>query len=107
MVTGAESDRKSRDKEQQDKMKKIEHIIEKKQCILSESDVTIEGSIFSAATGAYWPHEDGKPFHTFRTATVLCDGDNVTFKNAYLKIRPDRVKKTVRLSLSILMEMIS
>ena len=36
--------------------------------ILSEK---ICETLFSAATGAYWPHEDGKPFHTFRTATVL------------------------------------
>ena len=61
-------------------MKKTEHITVKKQCVLSESNVRIEDSIFTAATGAYWIHEDGKPFHTFRTATVLCDGDNVTFK---------------------------
>ena len=45
------------------------------------SDVSIEGQTYSGATGALAIHPDGRPYHTFRTATVLVDGDRVSFKN--------------------------
>ncbi len=48
---------------------------------ISESNITIEDQTFSGARYAYEEHPDGKPYHTFRTYTVLADGDNVTFKN--------------------------
>ena len=45
------------------------------------SDISIEGQTYSGATGALAIHPDGRPYHTFRTATVLVDGDRVSFKN--------------------------
>ena len=48
---------------------------------ISESNVTIENQEFKGALSAHLPHADGKPYHTFRTYTVLVDGDNVTFRN--------------------------
>lgn len=48
---------------------------------ISESNITIENKIFSGAHFARELHEDGRPRGTFRSYTVLVDGDNVSFKN--------------------------
>ena len=48
--------------------------------IISESDITIEGREFSGSLSARMPHPDGRPYHTFRTYSLLVDGNNVTFK---------------------------
>ncbi len=48
---------------------------------ISESNITIENQEFKGNLSAHLPHEDGRPYHTFRTYTALVDGDNVTFKN--------------------------
>ncbi len=48
---------------------------------LSENDKVYEGLSFRGNIGARMIHEDGRPYHTFRTASVLADGDRITFKN--------------------------
>lgn len=48
---------------------------------ISESNIIIENQIYKGALSAHMPHADGKPYHTFRTYTVLVDGDNITFRN--------------------------
>lgn len=48
---------------------------------ISESDITIENITYTGALYAKKEHEDGRLYGTFRTYTVLVDGDNVTFKN--------------------------
>ncbi len=51
------------------------------QYILSESDRVYTGETYIGDKGAFEIHEDGRPYHTFRTATVRVDGDRVRFKN--------------------------
>ncbi len=48
---------------------------------ISESNIIIENKTFSGAHFAREVHPDGTPRGTFRSYTVLCDGDNVTFRN--------------------------
>ena len=48
---------------------------------ISESNITIENKTFSGSHFARELHSDGKKRGTFRSYTVLVDGDNVTFKN--------------------------
>ena len=48
---------------------------------ISESTLTIENRIFSGAHFAREIHSDGLARGTFRSYTVLVDGDNVRFKN--------------------------
>ncbi len=40
----------------------------------------IEDKVYTGDIGAYRMHPDGKPYHTFRTSTVLVDGDDITFR---------------------------
>lgn len=49
--------------------------------VISESDILIEGKNFEGSLSAHMRHEDGRPYHTFRTATVLVNGNRVKFKN--------------------------
>ncbi len=51
------------------------------QSVIGFSDDVIDGKTFTNACGAVEIHPDGKPFHTFRTATLLVNGDNLTFRN--------------------------
>lgn len=48
---------------------------------ISESDIVIENRIFGGSHYARELHPDGQKRGTFRSYTVLVDGDNVTFKN--------------------------
>ena len=48
--------------------------------ILSQDGLHVEGETFTGGTGAFRTHPDGRPYHTFRTATLLADGDRMTFK---------------------------
>ena len=48
---------------------------------ISESNITIENRIFSGSHFARELHPDGEKRGTFRSYTVLVDGDNVRFKN--------------------------
>ena len=48
--------------------------------IISESNITIEGKEFSGRLYARKMHPDGRPYHTFRTYTLLVDGNDVTFR---------------------------
>lgn len=47
---------------------------------ISESNIVIENKIFSGSHFAKEIHEDGNKYGTFRTYTVLVDGNNITFK---------------------------
>lgn len=49
--------------------------------VISESDILIEGKNFEDSLSAHMRHEDGRPYHTFRTATVLVNGNRVKLKN--------------------------
>ncbi|SDZ73257.1 pectinesterase [Lachnospiraceae bacterium NK3A20] len=51
------------------------------QTVISESNITIENQIYTGDLYARKMHKDGRPYHTFRTATVLVDGDHITFRN--------------------------
>lgn len=51
------------------------------QYIISEDNLVIENKIYSGSLGAYDVHEDGRKRHTFRTQTVLVDGNDITFKS--------------------------
>lgn len=48
---------------------------------ISESNITIENKTFSGSHFARELHPDGRKRGTFRSYTVLVDGDNVVFKN--------------------------
>lgn len=48
---------------------------------ISESNITIENRVFSGSHYAKELHPDGQKRGTFRSYTVLVDGDNVIFKN--------------------------
>ncbi|MBR2381762.1 MAG: pectin methylesterase [Clostridia bacterium] len=48
---------------------------------ISESNVIVENKTFSGSHFAREIHSDGTQRGTFRSYTVLVDGDNVTFKN--------------------------
>lgn len=51
------------------------------QYILSESDKIYTGEVFSGNICANAIHPDGRPYHTFRTPTVLADGDRIVFRD--------------------------
>ena len=48
---------------------------------INESNITIENQTFSSGNFAREIHEDGQKRGTFRSYTVLADGDNISFKN--------------------------
>ncbi|MCR5229919.1 MAG: pectin methylesterase [Solobacterium sp.] len=48
---------------------------------ISENGVEIRDQKYSGGLYALMIHEDGRPYHTFRTATVLIDGSDVTCRN--------------------------
>lgn len=52
----------------------------KEQIVISENNLIIEDKKYTGALGAFQPHPDGRPRHTFRTQSVLVDGHNITFK---------------------------
>lgn len=49
--------------------------------VIAESDLWISGQTFRRNLSAYQTHPDGRPYHTFRTATVLVTGNNITFQD--------------------------
>lgn len=51
------------------------------QYTISDNNIIIEDKSYTGNLGAYETHEDGRPRHTFRTQTVLVEGNNITFKN--------------------------
>lgn len=48
---------------------------------ISESNIIIKNEKYSGNLGAWEMHEDGRPRHTFRTQTVLVDGQHVVFRD--------------------------
>ena len=48
---------------------------------ITGSNQLIEDQTYQGNLSARMPHADGKPYHTFRTYTVLADGDHITFRN--------------------------
>lgn len=55
------------------------------QYYIHEDHAVIENRSFLGSHYAYEQHPDGKPYHTFRTYTVLADGTGITFKNCYFE----------------------
>lgn len=51
------------------------------QYYINQSDIVIKDVSYYGNISAYDAHPDGKPFHTFRTYTVLADGNNIVFKD--------------------------
>lgn len=49
------------------------------QYVISDSDITITGKTYTGAVSALAMNADGRPNHTFRTATLLADGNRVHF----------------------------
>ena len=48
---------------------------------ISDNNIIIENQSYSGAHYAKEDHPDGRKYGTFRSYTVLVDGDNVTFRN--------------------------
>lgn len=48
---------------------------------ISQSNQIITDMLYTGDLSARQPHEDGRPYHTFRTSTLLVDGDHITFQN--------------------------
>ena len=48
---------------------------------LSSESAVYENEHWSGALSAAMTHADGRPYHTFRTATVLADGNHLRFRN--------------------------
>ena len=63
-----------------------------KQIHISESNLTIENEIFTAAHYAKEEMPDGSKRGTFRSYSVLVDGDNVRFKNCVFENSAGRGK---------------
>ncbi|MCR5214289.1 MAG: pectin methylesterase [Eubacterium sp.] len=51
------------------------------QSILSKDNSDIKNVIYSGDLYARKLHEDGRPYHTFRTYSLLVDGNNISFEN--------------------------
>ena len=48
--------------------------------VISGSGLVIEDRKYTGDLYARMQHEDGRPYHTFRTASVLVDGNDITFR---------------------------
>ena len=48
--------------------------------VISGSGLVIENRTYTGDLYARMQHEDGRPYHTFRTASVLVDGNDITFR---------------------------
>ena len=55
------------------------------QYVLHESDTIIEGKTFSGDLYARAIHPDGRPWHTFRTYTLLADGNHMIFRRCRIE----------------------
>lgn len=53
--------------------------------VISDSNIIIENQTFTSSIGAYMEHPDGRPYHTFRTATLLVDGSDVLIRNCVIE----------------------
>lgn len=53
--------------------------------IISDSYIIIEGKKFAGNLSARELHPDGRPRHTFRTYTLLADGNEITFRNCLIE----------------------
>ena len=70
----------------EDQNKEIEVAVnERGQCTISQSNIVLDSRTFSADVGARELHADGRPYHTFRTATLLIDGDGVKLRNCTIE----------------------
>ncbi|MDD6380247.1 MAG: pectinesterase family protein [Lachnospiraceae bacterium] len=61
-------------------MKNI-HTAGKESLVISENNLVIEGQTYTGSLSARVMHEDGRPYHTFRTATLLVNGSQIRFIN--------------------------
>ena len=48
---------------------------------ISENGITLSGQTYTGALYANMIHPDGRPYHTFRTPTVIIDGSHVTCRD--------------------------
>lgn len=48
---------------------------------ISDSNIIIENQTYTGNISAKALHPDGRPYGTFRSYTVLADGNNITFRN--------------------------
>ena len=48
---------------------------------ISLNDIEIKDRTFTGNLSAFMIHEDGRPYHTFRTPTVIIDGAHITCRN--------------------------
>lgn len=55
------------------------------QIVISERNRIIEGMRYTGSLSAYLLHPDGRPYHTFRSYTVLVDGENLTFRHCRIE----------------------
>lgn len=53
----------------------------KESVVLSEDGKVYENCRFTGHLSARVMHEDGRPYHTFRTASLLVQGNHITFRN--------------------------
>lgn len=51
------------------------------QFYITTPDSTLDGGFYTGKLYARQMHEDGRPYHTFRTYTMLVEADGVTLKN--------------------------
>ena len=48
---------------------------------ITENGTILEHQHFTGAVGAYMEHPDGRPYHTFRTASLMIFADHVTLRH--------------------------
>lgn len=53
--------------------------------VIHESGIVVEDRVFTGDLYARLPHPDGRPYHTFRTATLLVDGNDVTLRHCRIE----------------------
>jgi len=53
--------------------------------LVINKSMIVENAVFSNNLYAKKIHKDKRPYHTFRTSTVIADGNNIKFKNCLFK----------------------
>lgn len=54
---------------------------EKESLVIRDDHKVYENCRFTGHLSARMPHADGRPYHTFRTASLLVQGNHITFRN--------------------------
>ncbi len=53
--------------------------------IISESNLQLENQTFGGNLSAKMLHPDGRPYHTFRTSSLLLDGNHIRLSNCWIE----------------------